>query len=300
MICRCIIAALFVLTVSVISFAQEIEPRAYSNLPVNANFAGLNYNFTTGNIISDPSAPIKELEVNTNNIVAAYVRTFSVFGRLSRIQLLQPFSFLAGTAKLRGKDTSGTRTGLADLRVRFGINLFGSPALGFEEFRKFKDGTIFGASLVVSVPVGQYYPERLINLGTNRWGFKPEIGLSHRFRNFYGEIYTGIWFYTSNNEYLKTNKLTVEPLFNIQAQINYVFNNNIMWAGLNAAYSNGGDAKLNGVSTNTKQDNWRFGGVFSSALSKHLSVKLQYHTGAVIRRGSDFDFYGISFQYFWM
>ncbi len=283
---------------AVSSIAQEIEPRSYANLPTGANFVALNYNYTTGNIVSDPASPIKDLELNSNNLIAAYVRTFPLFGKLSRVQVLMPFVFLAGTARLAGKDTSATRTGLADTRIRFGINLFGSPALNPKEFATFKDATIFGASLVISIPTGQYFTEKLINIGTNRWGFKPEIGVSTRIGNFYGEAYTGVWFYTKNTEYINTKTLEVEPLFNIQGQINYVFENK-MWLGLNAAYANGGDALVDGVSTNSKQDNWRIGGVFSTPLSRQLSAKLQYHTGAVVRRGSDFDFYSISFQYLW-
>jgi len=295
------IASLLILLLhtSTKSFAQEIEPRAYSNLPTGSNFIVLNYNYTTGNIISDATSPIKDLDVNSNTIVSAYMRTFPLFGKLARVQVSLPFSFLSGSAKLAGRDTSATRTGLADMRVRFGINLFGSPALDIQNYLKHKDGTIFGASFVVQVPIGQYYEEKLINLGTNRWGFKPEIGLSHRIENFYGELYTGVWFFTSNNEFLKTNTQSTDPLFNIQGQVNYVFNN-AMWAGVNVAYSNGGDVKVNDVSTNAEQDNWRFGGVFSTALSKNIAVKLQYHTGAVVRRGSDFDFYSLSLQYFWL
>ncbi|MBX7044150.1 MAG: transporter [Ignavibacteria bacterium] len=299
MIIRPVVLQLALIVVScAVSFSQEIEPRAYSNLPVNANFAALNYNFTSGNIVADPAAPIKELDLNSNNIIGGYVRTFSMFGNLARIQLTVPYSFLSGTAKLAGRDTAGTRSGLADLRIRFGINFIGSPAMDIAEYVKRKEGTVVGASLVVSAPTGQYFEDKLINLGTNRWGFKPEIGISQRLSDFYGEIYTGVWFFTANNEYVKTNKLETDPLFNIQGQINYVFKN-IAWAGINAAYSNGGNTSVNGVSNNTKQDNWRLGAVVSSALSKNLAVKLQYHTGAVIRRGSDFDFYGISFQYFW-
>ena len=93
--------------------------------------------------------------------------------------------------------------------------------------------------------------------------------------------------------------MKTDPLLNFQGQINYVFGNSI-WLGFNAAYSKGGDAKIDGVSTNSEQDNWRLGGVLSMPLSRQLATKLQYHTGAVIRRGSDFDFYSVSFQYFWM
>jgi len=37
---------------------------------------------------------------------------------------------------------------------------------------------VSGGSLVVSMPTGQYDGTKLINIGTNRWAFRPEIGLS--------------------------------------------------------------------------------------------------------------------------
>lgn len=280
------------------AFSQEIDPRAYSNLPVNSNFGVLNYTFTTGNIVSDPAAPIKELELDANSVALGYVRTFGIGGNLARIQIVAPYTFLAGTAKLQGRDTSGTRSGLSDARIRFGYNFIGSPALSLKDFPKFRDETIVGASLVVSVPIGQYYSERLINLGTNRWGFKPEIGFSKRFGELYGEIYTGVWFFTDNNEYIVNKTLETSPLFNIQMQINYIFPNK-MWAGVDAGYSNGGNTKVNGVSNDAKQDNWRLGGVFSTPLSRSLAAKIQFHTGAAVRRGSDFDFYSLGLTYFW-
>jgi hypothetical protein len=35
-----------------------------------------------------------------------------------------------------------------------------------------------GTSLTVFAPTGQYVPDRMINLGTNRWAFKPESAVS--------------------------------------------------------------------------------------------------------------------------
>jgi hypothetical protein len=281
------------------SYSQEIEPRAYSNLPEGSNFAVLNYSYTNGNIVSDPAAPIKELELSANNIVSGYMRTFSLFGKLARLQLTIPYTFLSGNAKLAGKDTAGTRAGLSDSRIRFGINFIGSPALNIKEYMKYKDETIVGASLVISIPTGQYFEDRLINLGTNRWGFKPELGISRRFGNFYSELYAGVWFYTANTEYLKTNEVTTDPLFAAQSHFNYVFPNT-MWLGISLGYASGGETNVNGVPSDTKQDNWRLGATFSSPLTRQLSLKLQYHAGAVVRRGSDFDMYSATLQYFWL
>lgn len=280
------------------SVSQELEPRAYSNLPINFNFAALNYTYTTGNIITDPASPIKDLDINSNNVISGYARSFSMFGRLSRIQVLLPYTFLSGNAKLSGKDTSGTRSGFSDARIRIGINIIGSPAMTVKEFVNFKESMVIGASLVVSIPTGQYFPERLINLGTNRWGFKPEIGISRKFSKFYVEIYTGVWFFTANNEYLNSKKLTTDPLFTVQSHVNYVFDNK-MWIGVNGGYAYGGLPKIDGAESGLDQNNYRLGLTFSTPLSSHFSLKLQYHTGAVVTAGSDFDFYGATVQYSW-
>ncbi len=81
-----------------------------------------------------------------------------------------PFGFLNGSANFQGTDTSGSRTGFYDGRIKFGVNLFGSPALAPQDFQKFQEHTVFGASVVISVPLGQYYPSKLINLGSKPLG----------------------------------------------------------------------------------------------------------------------------------
>jgi hypothetical protein len=44
------------------SFAQELEPRALTNVPVGLNFAVLGYGYARGNILLDPAVPIENLD----------------------------------------------------------------------------------------------------------------------------------------------------------------------------------------------------------------------------------------------
>ena len=55
-----------------------------------------------------------------------------------------------------------------------------------------------GVSLKVLAPTGQYDPTKLVNWGTNRWAFKPELGYSRRWGNWILDSYGGAWFYTTN------------------------------------------------------------------------------------------------------
>src|SRR5882672_8248853 len=150
---------------------QDLEPRVYANLPKGTNALGLAYAYSFGNVLTDPSKPISGLKIKGNNFGLAYVRTFGLVNRLARVQVSIPLMFITGRAQLNGRDTSAVRNGFGDARIRFGINLIGSPALSLKEFRLYQQKTIVGFSLVTSVPVGIYHKTKLINLGSNRWAF---------------------------------------------------------------------------------------------------------------------------------
>jgi hypothetical protein len=44
------------------------------------------------------------------------------------------------------------------------------------EFAKAPRSTIVGVSLTTVMPTGPYHSDRLVNIGTHRWTFKPEVG----------------------------------------------------------------------------------------------------------------------------
>ena len=280
------------------SISQEIEPRNYANIPNGFNALALAYTYSSGNIVSDAATPLQDFSISSNTPILGYVRTFSLFGCLSRIQYSLPYSFLSGDLKYRGRDTSGTRSGFTDSRLRFGINFIGSPALAPAEFAKYKQGTIVGASLVTSIPTGQYFDEKLINLGSNRWGFKPEIGISTDVDRFFIEAYAGVWLYTKNSEYIVTNTLQQDPLYSFQFHTSYLFKN-YMWVAFNAAYSTGGQTTLNGVKNNDYQNNARIGITYSTPITPQFSAKLQYHSAIETRRGGDYKIFAATLQYTW-
>ena len=157
--------------------SQEIEPRSYAVVPTGLHAMALSYTYSSVNVITEGSSPLQNLNVTNNVFNLGYVQTFTFFDKLARIAVSIPFGFLNGSATFHNIDKTGSRTGFYDGRIKFGMNLLGSPALPPKDFQKFEERTVFGASFVIWVPLGQYYPSKLINLGFNRWGFKPELGL---------------------------------------------------------------------------------------------------------------------------
>lgn len=290
-----LVVVFFLFSISI--FSQDLEPRVYANVAKDLNVVALGYGFMDGNVLTDPSLPIKDFTIQSHNIVAGYIRTFGLYNKLARVQVSLPYTFMDGSqVRNNGEVLTGSRSGLADTKVRFGINLLGSPALDKKDFRNFQQKTILGVSLVTSIPTGKYYDDKKINIGTNRWAFKPEIGVSKRFAHFYAEAYGGIWFYTNNNDYLNGKKLEQKPTYSLQGHASYYFKNN-MWVGFNTNWFFGGKTVIDGVSDDSEIDNWRVGGTFSAPVAKGQSIKLQYHVGAYTNNGLNYYALTASYQY---
>jgi hypothetical protein len=240
--------------------------------------------------------PITDFTVHSHNAAVNYIRTFGLSNKLARVQVSLPYTYMDGSqTRTNGDVLTGSRSGLADMKIRFGINLLGSPALDKSEFKDFEQKTILGVSLVTSVPTGKYYDDKQINIGTNRWAFKPEIGVSKRFAHVYAEAYGGIWFYTDNNDFLG-KKLEQKPTYSLQAHASYYFKNH-MWIGFNTNWFFGGKTITDGVSDDSQIDNWRVGGTFSTPVAKGQSIKFQYHIGAYTNNGLDYYALSLAYQY---
>lgn len=268
--------------------SQQLEPRAYAALPKNLNSIAVAYSLARGNVLTDPTLPVKDLSITTNTIAANYMHTFGVVKKLARIQVTIPCIIVSGKAQINGNDTSAQRGGLGDALVKIGINLTGSPPLAKKDFVKYTQETIVGVSLVASIPTGIYYEEKRLNIGNHRWGFKPEVGISKRFGRLYTEAYTGVWLYTSNNDYLKTKKLEQEPVFNFQVHASYFFKNKMM-VSANTVWFKGGETLIDNVSQGNLLNNWRVGATWSLPVGRRQSLKLQLHTGAFTARGYDYN-----------
>lgn len=276
--------------------SQDLEPRVYANVPKDLNVIAAGYGFIDGNVLTEPSLPIKDFKIQSHNLVGSYIRTFGMADKLARIQIVIPYAFMDGAATINdGSVLEGSRQGFADMKIRFGINLLGSPALARKDFISFEQKTILGVSLVTSIPTGKYYDDKRINIGNNRWAFKPEIGVSHRFAHFYAEMYGGIWFYTDNKNFMG-KKLEQKQTYSLQMHGNYYFKNN-MWFGLNTNWFFGGETITDGIADDSAIDNWRVGATFSTPIAKGQSLRFQYHIGAYTNNGLNYYALTASYQY---
>jgi len=291
----CAAALVFVATHA---FAAELEPRAYANTPVGLNFLIASYAYSEGGLSTNPSLPIKDAQLRIHTEVLAYARSLDVWGKSGKFDVILPYSQLSGSAMVDGQLRERQVSGLNDPRFRFSVNFYGAPALSMQEFANYRQDIVIGASVQVSAPVGQYDSGKLVNIGTNRWFIKPDIGISKALGPLTLELTAGVTFFTKNEDYFGGNTLEQDPVYSTQAHVIYSFGRGV-WGSLDGTYDYGGRTTVNGVRNDDLQKNSRVGVTLALPVDRNNSIKLYASTGVSTRTGSDYDLGGIAWQYRW-
>jgi len=279
--------------------AQQLEPRSYSNAPIGLNFVIAAYGYSWGDVLVDPSVPVTNVDAKVNTLTLAYSRFLDFWGQSGTVALVLPYASVSANGDVVGQASSVERSGFGDVAMRVSVNLYGAPALSLQEFREYHQDTIVGVSLLVTAPTGLYYPDKVINIGTNRWSFKPEVGVSKALGPWTLEGALGVTFFTDNDEYYPGNDVRSQaPLYSVQGHLNYNFNPRL-WGALNATYYEGGRTSVNGNLGDDLQQNSRWGATLGQSLSSHNSIKLYFSSGATARAGTNFTTVGMGWQYRW-
>lgn len=278
--------------------AQELIPAAYTPAPVGVNFVGLTVTSNRGDLAFDPAGPIDEAKADIVASSLTYGRTLGVFKRSATATVILPYVVGDLEGLYLGEPAAANRSGVGDVVLRFGINLYGAPAMTFSEFAAYQPRTMVGASVIVRAPNGQYDPTRLINIGTNRWGFKPEVGVVHVMGNWAIDAYVGAWFYTANHDFYGGTTREQEPILSTQVHLRYRFRKGL-WAALDTNFWYGGEAKIDGSGSDDLQQNSRVGLTVSWQVWKQHTLRFAVSRGAFTRIGGDFDSFGVAYGYTW-
>lgn len=281
-----------------VAIAQDIEPRAFANTPVGVNFLVGGYAYTQGSLSFDPSVPVSDARLGTSSLVLAYAHAFSLWGMSAKFDAIAPYSWLSGTANFAGQPVERAVSGLGDARFRLSVNFYGAPALTLEEFRGWQQDLILGASVQVSVPIGQYDSSRAVNLGTNRWFMRPEIGASQRFGPLTLEGTAAVTVFTDNTDFLGGRARSQDPLYALQGHAILSLGAGI-WTSADITWFSGGRTEIGGTPNDDLLRNWRLGATASFPLDERYSVRVYGSRGVSARTRNNYDLVGIALQYRW-
>jgi hypothetical protein len=278
--------------------AQDLEPREYTNTPIGLNFLIGGYAYTEGGVAVDPTIPLTNAHVVVNGATLAYARSLDILGKSAKFDLVLPYAWLSGSAEFADQPHQREISGLADPRFHLSVNFYGAPALSLKDFAHYQQDLILGASVYVWAPLGQYDPGKLVNLGTNRWAVKTELGMSKAVGPWRLELAPAVAFYSDNADFLDGNIRTQDPIYSVQAHVVYGFHSGV-WVALDGTYFMGGRTSLNGVSDDDRQSNSRAGLTVALPVDRSNSIKLYANRGVSTRVGSNFNTIGLAWQYRW-
>jgi outer membrane putative beta-barrel porin/alpha-amylase len=287
--------------------AQDLAPRAYIITPIHTNAVTLTYSLSDGGILFDNGSPITNATAVLHIPVLSYFHSLNFFGRSANLVASLPYGVGHFQGKFTDNETKIYRSGLVDSSFRISVNLKGGPAMSVKEFQSWQHKTILGVSLKIVAPTGQYDPTKLVNIGTNRWAFKPEFGYSERWGHWVLDAYGAVWFFTTNPEYFSHNSFfpgtqskSQEPIGALEGHLSYDVKPRL-WVSLDSNFWIGGRTSLNGIqNSNTLQRNSRIGVTASIPLSKHQSLKVGYSGGAYVQYGGNYQNVSVAWQYSWL
>jgi hypothetical protein len=272
------------------SRAQDTEPRRWAHIPTGVNFANFGYAYTNGDIYLDPVLRIEDGTFELHTGVLGYIRTFSVAGKSARVDFTLPYSAGRWEGLVNGEPTHIRRRGPGDARMRFSMLLYGGPAQTPQEFATSPhSNTVVGAAIAISMPTGDYNSGRLINLGSNRWLIRPQMGVTHSRGKWTGELTGSVYFFTDNNHFWQETRLESDPMFAAQAHLIYTFRPGL-WASISTAYGWGGESTINGDAKNNPAGNWLTSLSLGLPISRTQGIKFSWVRGRTQRlTGADID-----------
>jgi len=283
------------------AFAQDLDPRAYAKVPINSTVAITGFAFSSGSVLTDPTLPVQNVHANVSTPSVGVARTFGLLGKTAQALAALPYSWAEVTGEINEQAARTTRSGLADMRLRLSVLLAGAPAMTLQQMMKSPRKPIIGTSLTISAPTGQYYPHKFVNLGTNRWAFKPEIALSYPLgKKWLADVYAATWLFTTNDAfYPGTSTRNQSVVGALQAHISYSFTPRA-WAAFDSTWYSGGAASVNGGPAGTSLSATRVGATLAFPVGNRHAVKIAYSTGAIVRFGANFNTVSVGWQTMWL
>lgn len=281
--------------------AQDLDPRAYMRVPVKTTTAFTGFAYSFGGVVTDPTLPLENVKADVQATSFGVSHSFGLLGKTTQVLMVLPYSWAHVSGSIGEKDSTTYRSGLADARFRFTMLLIGGKASTLQEIIQAPRKTILGFGLNLSIPTGEFFPEKLINLGTNRWALRPELALSQPLgKRWLVDVYSGVWLFTDNNTfYPGTSVRGQEPMGAFQAHLSYNIKPTL-WVAFDATHYVGGKSSIDNEFRDDRQENTRIGLTAVIPTGRFSSLKFAASTGAVVRVGQDFTTFSLGWQRTWI
>ena len=288
--------ALMLALAPVVVTAQEFSPRAYWPAPVGTKLLISGYSYSSGDVLLDPTIPIYGVDSRINTAFLGYMQTFALAGRNANLVLEAPYSWGVTRGLLDDTQARKEYAGLNDLAATLSVNLLGAPALTREDFQQLRaePRPILGISLKLLPPTGYYREDRFINVGSNRWAGRLQLGAIFPLRpRWLLELDAGAWLFGDDADY-PGGRREQDPIYALEAHLVHRFRPGL-WVSLDANWYTGGQQTIGGEQREDLQNNIRLGATLAFPFRQRHALKFGFSTAARTRYGSDSEQFLVSY-----
>jgi Putative MetA-pathway of phenol degradation len=276
---------------------QDLVPGAYAPAPVGFNVLTIATVFNDGAVAFDPSLPVEDAQATIGVAAVGVSRTLDIAGRFASIGMAVPVVVGHVEGQVFEQFQEASRSGFGDLSARIALNLYGTPAMTSRQYAAYRPTTVVGVSLSVGAPIGQYNSAQYINLGTNRWSFKPEIGIARTQSRWTFEGDIGAVLLTDNSKYVNESTRQQSPIVSFQGHLIYTMRPGA-WVAADGNYWKGGRVTIDGIEATQQQENSRVGATLALPIRRQ-QLRVSYSFGAYTTIGGDYHSIGMSYSFAW-
>jgi hypothetical protein len=280
--------------------AQELVPRIYWPTPKGTSVFVLGYQYSSGDVVTDPALPVADVKSRVNFLQGSYQRTLDLFGRMANLQINVPYVWGSTTGLVNDERRTRDLSAFSDARVLLSVNLLGAPSMDAQEFSALRaePRTIVGASILIQAPTGAYDPDKLINTGANRWAVKPAVGLIWPIRrDWLLEAAAGVWFFGDNDQFLGDTRKQ-DPIWSTELHLVKRIRPGF-WTALDVNYYSGGRTSIDRQDTGDRQRNSRIGATLVVPFLRRHAIRASFSVPLTTESGGDFDTMTLSYLRAW-
>lgn len=287
-----IFAAVFLALVLVLPAlaSADTSPRDTLPAPAGTDVALFYWRTINGNEYYSHGKKVSDnADMDGNVFIARYLHYSRIGSCPLLFDMYQPF----GSLNLEYGPINDRTSGFGDTTVH---GVIWTPDLIGKADNKFWTGFSF----YITAPTGDYHNEKAVNLGNNRWQFKPEIALwIWRYKRLSTEGLLNVSFYTENGDYSAVHaKQDKDPLAAFMAHLSYDITRDF-WLGLSYLYHGGGKTEVNGIDRDDRTSTTTIKYTANMRVTQNWAAQIQYVTDVDVENGVKQNYFQARFAYNW-
>jgi hypothetical protein len=256
--------------------------RAFHLRPDNSSDLSLTMTLLHAEGTIDLGGFVDTTELGVGVVTPSYHHNFDLGGNSAAFLIGLPIGGLS-FATAGGAIDVDTGIAQGDMFIGGTMGLVGMPSLTPAEYFQYVPGFQLSAEAKLFLPTGDYDPDRIVNLGLNRWTLEASLPITYvlgaamldpQLMTF--ELRPVVVVFGDNDDpFGPASTLSQAPIFGLEGHVTRNFGSSL-WAALDGYYETGGETSYDGVAQDDAIETLSLGATLGLVLSPQVAVRLSY------------------------